>query len=124
MEFGESHRLKPQSSKAKGRRLQNDIRDALLELFPSLEDDDVKSTSMGAPGEDIQLSPAARKLIPYQIECKNKATSQVHTYYAQAKSHGKHEPLVLVKKDRDITLAIVSWEHFKTLLKKDNNNAN
>jgi hypothetical protein len=72
---------------------------------------------MGAPGEDLQLSPAARKKIPYQIECKSKAASQVHTYYAQAKSHGSHEPLVIVKKDRDIALAIVSLEHFLSLLK-------
>lgn len=72
---------------------------------------------MGTTGEDIQMSPAARKKVPYQIECKNKATSQVHTYYAQAKSHGTHEPLVIVKKDWDIALAIVSLEHFLSLLK-------
>ena len=58
------------------------------------------------------------KLFPYQIECKNKATSQIHTYYKQAKSHGKHEPLVVVHMDRNDTLAIVSWEHFQTLIKK------
>ena len=73
---------------------------------------------MGAGGEDIQLSPAARKLIPYQIECKAKRTSQIHTYYDQAKTHGKHEPMVVVKKDRDIALAIVSLEHYMSLLKE------
>ena len=26
---------------------------------------------MGESGEDIQLSPAARKLIPFAFECKN-----------------------------------------------------
>lgn len=83
-----------------------------------MEPDDVRSTSMGATGEDVTLSPAARKKVPYQIECKNKATSQVHTYYAQAKSHGTHEPLVIVKKDRDIALAIVSLDHFLKLLKE------
>ena len=111
--------LKPQSAKNKGRLLQKLVRDLLLKAFPSLEQDDVRSTSMGAGGEDLQLSPAARKLVPYQIECKNKATSQVHTYYNQAKEHGKHEPLVVVKKDRDIPLAIVSLEHFIGLLKKE-----
>lgn len=110
--------MKPSSSKAKGRRLQQKVVKDLLTLFPELEPDDIKSTSMGAPGEDIQLSPAARKHIPYQIECKNKATSQIHTYYSQAKSHGKHEPLVVVHMDRNDTLAIMSWEHFQTLIKK------
>lgn len=113
--------MTPSSAKAKGRKLQQIIRDALLAAFPSLEPDDIKSTSMGMQGEDVQLSPAARKLIPYQIEAKNKATSQIHTYYKQAKTHGTHEPLVIVKKDRDIPLAIVSLEHFITLLRNNKN---
>lgn len=115
-EFG----IRPQSAKSKGRKFQQEVRDKLLELFPELEPDDIRSTAMGAPGEDIQLSPAARKKIPYQIECKSKATSQVHTYYEQAKSHGKHEPVVIVKKDRDITLVVMSLEHFLQLLKERN----
>ena len=79
---------------------------------------------MGQTGEDIQLSPAARKLVPYQIEVKNKARSQVHTYYAQAKEHGEHEPLVIVKMDRDIPLAVLSAETFFKLLKQLNENQN
>lgn len=92
-------------------------------MFP-LEVDDVRSTSMGATGEDVQLSPAARKYVPYQIECKNKSRSQVHTYYDQAKEHGTYEPLVIVKMDRAETLAIVEAEHFFELIKKAYNNAN
>jgi len=111
--------LKPQSAKNKGRALQKYVRDRILQTFTNLEPDDVKSTSMGSTGEDVQLSPAARKLVPYQIECKNKATSQIHTYYEQAQSHGDHEPLVIVKKDRDVVLAIVSLDHFLKLLKHE-----
>jgi hypothetical protein len=113
--------VKPASAKNKGRSFQNYVRDLLLHRFPLLEKDDVKSTSMGAQGEDIQLSPAARKWIPYQIECKSKATSQIHTYYEQAATHGKYEPLVIVKKDRDIPLAIVSLDHFLSLLQENKN---
>lgn len=76
---------------------------------------------MGASGEDVQLSPAARKLVPYQIEVKNKATSQIHTYYDQAKTHGKYEPLVVVKKDRHIYLATISLDHFLELISNKNN---
>lgn len=114
--------IKPASSKAKGRRAQQAIRDSILEAFPQLEPDDVKSTSMGAQGEDVQLSPAARKLFPYQIESKSKAKSQLHTYYEQAKTHGKHIPLVIVKMDRKETLACVEWSHFLELVKDKNNN--
>ncbi len=63
--------MKTSSCKAKGRNLQKWVRDLILESFPSLEADDVRSTSMGAGGEDVQLSPAARKLFPYSLECKN-----------------------------------------------------
>ncbi len=110
--------MTPQAAKAKGRFLQKWVRDLILTAFPKLEPDDVRSTSMGASGEDLQLSPAARRYVPFQIECKNKARSQVHTYYAQAKSHGNHEPLVIVKMDRDIPLAILSAETFIKILKE------
>jgi hypothetical protein len=73
---------------------------------------------MGATGEDVQLSPAARKRVPYQLECKNKARSQVHSYIQQAREHGPHEPLVIVKMDRDIPLAVLSAETFFKLLKE------
>ena len=55
------------AAKAKGRLGQNEIRDKILETFPELEPDDVKSTTMGDSGEDIQLSPAARRKIPITI---------------------------------------------------------
>lgn len=110
--------MTPASAKAKGRNFQKYVRDVLLKAFPSLEQDDVRSTSMGAGGEDLQLSPAARKLIPYQIECKAKAKSQIHTYYEQAKTHGDYQPLVIVKMDRREPLVVVELAHFVQLLKR------
>ena len=60
------------SSKAKGRRLQNLVRDRLREIYtPYIHEDDIKSQTMGMTGEDIVLSPAARELIPFSFECKN-----------------------------------------------------
>ncbi len=63
--------MKPRSAKNKGKRLQNAVRDMILENFTQLEPDDVVSTLMGDSGTDIKLSPAARKLFPYSPECKN-----------------------------------------------------
>jgi len=60
-----------QSRKQKGRRLQQAVRDLILENFKELEPDDVRSTPMGVSGTDVQLSPAARRLFPYSTECKN-----------------------------------------------------
>lgn len=112
--------MTPQSCKSKGRIHQQYIVKKILEAFPELEPDDVKSTSMGAGGEDIQLSPAARKIFPYQIEAKSKATSQLHTYYNQAKTHGNYEPLVIVKKNRAEVLVAMTLEHFLKLITKTN----
>lgn len=110
--------IKTQSAKAKGRRLQQAVRDSILNAFPNLETDDVRSTSMGAGGEDVQLSPAARKLFPYTVECKNLAKIAVYNYYVQATGHNDYEPLVVIKQDRAKPLAVVDLEHFMELVKK------
>ena len=110
--------MKPQSAKAKGRNLQKWVRDALLARLQQLEQDDIKSTSMGASGEDVQLSPAARKLFPYQIECKNMAKIAVYNYYNQAQQHGKHQPVVFIKQNHSKPLVIVDAEHFLDLVTK------
>ena len=108
-----------QSAKAKGRRLQQAVRDSVLRTFPSLEPDDVRSTSMGAGGEDVQLSPAARKLFPYSVECKNLAKIAVFNYYEQSQTNaGDYEPLVVIKQNRSKPLAVIDLDHFMELIKK------
>jgi hypothetical protein len=113
--------LKPRSAKAKGKRLQNWTRDLILETFP-LEKDDVRSTTMGDTGEDVQLSPQARKFIPFQIECKNKAHVSVYSWWRQCIEHGPHEPLLVIKEDDAEPLVVVSAVTFFKLLKDKNNN--
>lgn len=106
--------IKTQSAKAKGRRLQQWVRDKILKLLPMLEPDDVKSTSMGAGGEDVQLSPAARKKIPITVECKARKSIAVYTFYDQAKENAPKgvEPVVILKADRKKPLALVDAEFF------------
>ena len=110
--------MKPQSAKAKGRKLQQWVRDILLEAFPSLEPDDVRSTSMGAGGEDVQLSPAARRLFPYSVECKSVEKLNVWGAYEQAEANsGEHEPILIMKKNRKKPLVVIDAEAFINLLK-------
>lgn len=111
--------MKSQSAKAKGRKLQQAVRDAILQSFSTLEADDVRSTSMGAGGEDVLLSPKARKLFPYSVECKNLAKIAVYNYYQQAQTNcGKHEPLVVIKQNRCKPLAVVDLDHFMELVRR------
>ena len=64
--------MKTRSAKKKGKRLQNTVRNLLVEKYSEvLEPGDIKSTTMGESGIDVQLSPAARKVFPWGIECKN-----------------------------------------------------
>ena len=112
--------IKTQSAKAKGRKLQQWVRNVILELIHTLEPDDVKSTSMGAGGEDVQLSPAARKKLPISIECKARKSIAVYSYYAQAKENCPKdiEPVVIIKADRKSPLALVDAEFFLRAVSK------
>ena len=112
--------MKTSSAKQKGRLLQQAVRDKILEKFPHLTERDVKSTSMGAQGADIQLSEAGFSKFSYEIECKNLAKIAVYNYYEQATTHGKAEPLVVIKQNRSKPLAIVDLEHFIDLVRKAN----
>lgn len=109
--------MTPQSAKAKGRRLQQDIRDLIIKYFPPLTINDVRSTSMGAGGEDITLSEAARLLMPIQIECKNKEKYAVYKDFDQACSHGPYMPVLFIKQNNREPLAVVDAEWFLTLLR-------
>jgi len=55
---------------------------------------------MGAGGEDILLSPAARKIYPYSIECKNVEKLNIWEAIKQAKENaGRHIPVVCFKRN-------------------------
>jgi len=96
--------MKTRSAKNKGKRLQNDVRDLILETFQQLEPDDVRSTTMGDSGEDILLSPVARKLFPFATECKNQERLNIWESLEQAESNaGQHIPLVVFKRNRSKT---------------------
>jgi hypothetical protein len=112
----------PKSSKAKGRKLQNMIRDALRSAFPILEEDDIKSQTMGMTGEDIVLSPAARKLIPYSFECKNVERLQFWASVEQCETNCKEElsPILVVKKNRKDPYACIPIDVFIGLIKELN----
>lgn len=112
--------MKTSSAKQKGRKLQQLVRDTLLKAFPQLEVDDIKSTSMGAQGEDVQLSPAARKIIPVAIEAKARRSIAVGRFYEQAQEHAISvkepvEPVVVLKEDRKNPLVLISLDFFVAL---------
>ena len=114
--------MKPQSAKAKGRRLQQDVRNRLIEEL-DVHPEDTESRSMGASGEDLIMARAAREKFPYSIECKNQEKLNVWNAYTQCDQNAKHyEPLVIIKKNNFKSLAVVDLDHFINMHKSDNDN--
>ena len=111
--------MKTSSRKSKGRRLQNKIRDLLLEHYSDkLEKDDIRCAVMGESGEDLKLSPAARKLIPYSIECKNQEKINIWDSLEQAeKNSDDYGPVLIFKRNRSKIYAVLEMSDFLELLK-------
>ena len=90
--------MSAKSAKAKGRRIQN---------FMS--------------GEDIVLSPAARKLIKYSFECKNKERLDLWKSLEQAEGNSEDRtPVLVIKRNRSKTYAVIEADHFIDLIKEEN----
>lgn len=106
--------MTPQSAKAKGRALQQWVVKLILKLHKSLKPDDVRSTSMGANGEDVQLSTAARKLVPYSIECKSLRQMVLYKWMEQAQENcpSGSTPIVVAKANHKKPVVIVDAEVF------------
>ena len=116
--------MKVKSAKAKGRNLQNLVRDKLRSIFvdlwnkmPRLEYDDIKSQTMGMGGEDIVLSPIAKKLIPYSFECKN--TERLNLWKSLEQADGNSEdrmPVLVIKRNRSKVYAVIEFDNFLTMI--------
>jgi hypothetical protein len=112
-------RISVQSAKAKGRKAQQLVRDAILAKYPELEPDDCKSIGMGQAGNDIELSPAARKVFPFAVEVKARAkVSLIYDAIAQAGKSDKNNltPIAVVKADRQKALVVIDLDDFMDIL--------
>lgn len=110
--------MKPQSAKSKGRRHQQRICRDLVEAFAELSADDVRSTSMGAGGEDVLLSPLAQTLIPYSFEAKCCERLNVWSAVEQATKNcpPSRVPCVVIGKNRTDPYAVIPWSRFVELI--------
>ena len=108
--------MKTAAAKAKGRRLQQWFRDKLIETL-EVPEDDVRSTAMGQSGEDILMSYQARQKFPFSVECKNQERLSIWDALTQAEDNsGKHVPLLIFKKNRSKTYAVLEFEELLKLL--------
>ena len=105
--------MKTRSAKSKGRRLQNQVKELLLKAFTELEPDDIRTAIMGETGEDIKLSPAARREIPFSFECKNQEKINIWESLNQAEENsGDYPPVLIFKRNRSKTYAVLEIDDF------------
>jgi len=106
-----------QSRKAKGRRLQQWMRDLLIEKL-NIHPEDIESRSMGAGGEDLIMSREARFKFPYSIECKNQERLNIWSAWNQANANkGLYEPMIVIKKNGIRPLIVVDAEHYLEMIR-------
>jgi hypothetical protein len=76
---------------------------------------------MGASGTDVQLSTAALSRFPYDVECKNRAAFAIYSDFEQASGRaGGRESLLVIKANHRLPLAVITLEHFMSLVKEAN----
>lgn len=110
--------MKTQSAKAKGRRFQQKIAKILTDTF-GLEEGDIESRSMGAQGEDLMLSPAARRKLPFSFELKKHKSFSIYKVYEQAVSNSSNRtPVAVIEQDRSKPLVVLSFADFLKFLQK------
>jgi len=112
-----STRITVSSAKAKGRRLQQWVRNYLQQHLHGVEDDDVTSTPGGVNGPDIGLSPLARRLFPWTVECKARSSFAIYKALEQAETNmmKKTRPVAILKGDRKRPLALMYADDFMEL---------
>ena len=95
------------------------MRDKLREAFEFLEPDDIKSQVMGMTGEDIVLSPAARRHIPFSFECKNVERLNFWECIKQTEANRKDctAPALVVKRNRSSPYVAIPLDVFMDIIR-------
>ena len=111
--------MKTSSAKAKGRRLQQKFMQLLIERL-DIDPEDIESRSMGARGEDLIMSKAARNKFPFSVECKNQERMNIWSAWEQANDNrGIYEPLVVIKRNGTPPLVVLDAEVFLDMIKDE-----
>ena len=111
----------PASRKAKGRRFQQALREDLITEL-AIDPGDILSTAMGQSGCDLYLSPAARTIFPFGVECKAQERIALPAWWKQCTRNAAAEglaPLLVLKQSRREALAVLRWSDLLALLRHD-----
>jgi hypothetical protein len=115
--------MKTSSCKAKGRRLQDHIRDSLRKIATEfgLDPTDIKSTIMGISGPDIVFSSAAAKIFNLNVEAKNvEKLSVMSVFYRHYEKYAAQPTLKILvhKQNHTQPLITLRFEDFLPIFRK------
>ena len=114
--------MKVSSRKAKGRRLQDSVVLKFRDLFDDIfERDDITPAIMGESGTDVVLSPSAKKIIAFDVECKNNesiinATMKNALEQTETNTSDGRIPLLVFKKNHEPERVILKLDDFLKLI--------
>lgn len=108
------------SRKAKGRRLQQLVRDNLriLGCRYGLHPSDIESRGMGQNGVDIIITAAGLNVLPLDIECKNNEALNVTNTFWEHYDKYRDTPnlkLLVSSKNHRVPIVTMSFEAFLDL---------
>lgn len=110
--------MKIKSAKAKGRRLAVWVMELLYKYAQDLMQGDIVVTPASVPGDDLMMSPAARAIYPFAIECKNQETLNIWEALAQVEARaGTRIPVVFFKRNKSKVYVTLEAEKFIFLMR-------
>lgn len=114
--------MKPRSAKAKGRRMVEELKAAILPLFPDFIDpDDIIVLPTSVQGEDWRLSQKVRILWPWATECKNVEKLDMFRAIRQSKANASkinRRPCVVFRRNGHEPWIALQLDSFLQLLKQ------
>ena len=102
----------------KGRKLQNLLREKILKTFRHLRKSDVRVAGTGVNGPDLRLSRIAKRLCPFQFECK--AQNRLKTVWKWKKQSEKNTNLdgvLIMRMNGKNPLVVIDMDLFFDLIK-------
>ena len=104
--------MKTKSGNAKGRRLQNWVRDQIQEWLRPIEPANIRTAIGREAGPDVILSPLAQENFPFNsIECKNQEKISIWAAIKQAEGYGD-KFLLFFKRNHSKTYVVMDAETF------------
>ncbi len=105
-------------SSKKGKAFERFVRDAVREAFSMLEDGDIIGQIGAGAGEDLILSPLAKRTIGHSFECKSYQKIAIYKWWNQCTANAEdRHPALVMKANHQEPLVAITLKHFLELIK-------